>query len=251
MIKDLFKKMLPESVLLLVRNYKIEKLRREFSDLSIAETFSKIYRENLWGGDQGEFNSGSGSSGKVAELYLEYVHRFIRDHEIKTVVDLGCGDFRIGREIAQVCPQYIGVDVVPEMVRQHIDNDANETVSFRCMDITKDMLPHGDLCLIRQVLQHLSNEEIASVLCKLNDYRFVLITEHFPLMDTTFSPNKDKPHGSCTRILDNSAVVLTASPFAMQNVQEVLCVGVDDPNILTDQTIRTFLYQGFKKSAPI
>jgi len=29
-----------------------------------------------------------------------------------TVVDLGCGDFSVGREIAAQCGSYIGIDIV-------------------------------------------------------------------------------------------------------------------------------------------
>lgn len=243
-MKATIKRLIPEPVLVLIRSLKIARLRREFAALSMSATFAKIYRENLWGGGQHEFISGSGSSGKVAEVYLDYVARFIRDYGIESVVDLGCGDFRIGRAISRVAPQYTGVDVVPELIAHHVANYSTETVTFRCLDITEEDLPGGDLCLVRQVLQHLSNAEIAAVLRKLRSYRFVLITEHFPRMSVALSANKDKPHGPDTRSVDHSAVVLTAPPFSLQRVQEVLAVEVEDLQQCSGDTIRTFLYSG-------
>lgn len=243
-MNNIVKRLIPESVLGLVRSFKIKRLRREFAALSMCATFSKIYREKLWGGSQDEFSSGSGSSGKVAKVYVDYVSRFIRDQGIESVVDLGCGDFRIGRAISRGALQYIGVDVVPELIAHHVANYSTDTVAFQCLDITEDDLPAGDLCLVRQVLQHLSNAEIAMVLRKLESYRFVLITEHFPRMSVAFSANKDKPHGPDTRLVDHSAVVLTAPPFSLQGVQEVLAVKIDDLQQSSGDTIRTFLYSG-------
>lgn len=255
LMKDMIKRSMPKWLLAVIHSFKIARLRREFAALSMGATFSKIYRDKLWGGPEYGFSSGAGSSGKVAEIYLNYVCRFIRDHGIESVVDLGCGDFFIGKEIARVAPKYIGVDVVPELIEHHVVNYSARTVEFRCVDITEGNLPIADLCLVRQVLQHLSNAEIALVLNKLCNYRYVLITEHFPPMNGVFSPNKDKPHGPDTRLVDHSAVVLTAPPFSLQSVQEVLTVGADDLPLCTGSTIRTFLYTGrdrlpTKKSAP-
>jgi glycosyltransferase involved in cell wall biosynthesis len=244
LMKDIIKRLMPEAVLVFIHSFKLARLRREFAALSMGETFSKIYREKLWGGGKDEFVSGSGSSGKVAEIYMDYVCRFIRDNGIESVVDLGCGDFRVGRVIAQVAPQYTGIDVVPELIAHHVVNYSAANVEFRCLDITKENLPIGDLCLVRQVLQHLSNSEIALVLRKLSIYRYVLITEHFPEMNATFSANKDKPHGPDTRLVDHSAVVLTAPPFSLQHVHEVLTVQTNDLQQCAGDTFRTFLFTG-------
>lgn len=246
-MKDLIKRWAPEKALALIRSFKIARLRREFSALSMGATFSKIYRERLWGEGRDEFLSGSGSSGEVAEKYVDYVGRFIRDHGIESVVDLGCGDFRIGKVISQSASRYMGVDVVPELIAHHNAKYSTESIRFQCLDITEDDLPAGDLCLVRQVLQHLSNEEITSVLGKLGQYRYVLITEHFPPMNIGFSANKDKPHGPDTRVLDHSAVVLTEAPFSLQRVQETLSVDLQQA---AGETIKTFLYSAHDDPPP-
>jgi len=42
----------------------------------------------------------------------------------------------------------------------------------------REALPEGDICFVRQVLQHLSNDQIAGVLPKLGKFRWCFITEH-------------------------------------------------------------------------
>jgi hypothetical protein len=51
---------------------------------------------------------------------------------------------------------------------------------------------------VRQVLQHLSNAEIAAILPKLEKYRYVYISEGQPLV-LEGPPNPDKPVGHGVR----------------------------------------------------
>jgi hypothetical protein len=53
-------------------------------------------------------------------------------------------------------------------------------------------LPDGDVCLIRQVFQHLSNAEVNEVLRKLNKFKKVYITEGYPVEESS-RLNPDKP----------------------------------------------------------
>lgn len=243
-MKNFIKRLLPSAALSRIHSYKLARLRKEYASLSVVDAFSKIYRENLWGGDKNEFFSGSGSIGRVADTYIDYISKFIITHDIKSVVDLGCGDFRIGRNIAAVSRHYIGVDVVPELISHHNEKYSCDTIDFQCLDITRDAIPSGELCLVRQVLQHLSNAEVASVLNKLNGFRYILITEHFPPMNESFVANMDKPHGPDTRLVDNSALMLSASPFSLKNIEQVLSVDVDEHATTGGDTIRTFLHHG-------
>lgn len=240
MIKNIVTRLMPRFVMANVEKFRIARLRREYGALPIQEAFSKIYQENRWGGARGDFISGSGSLGKSADMYVQCVRQFIRDQNVKSVVDLGCGDFRIGKEISREACRYIGIDVVRDLVTYNEARYSSEKVTFQCLDMTADDLPAGDICLVRQVLQHLSNTEIALVLNKLHHYRYVFITEHFPLLDDAFVANKDKPHGPDTRLVDNSAVVITDPPFELQNVREVLAVYNDERQ--PSDSIRSFLW---------
>ena len=123
------------------------------------------------------------------------------------------GDFTIGRKIADLGIDYTGVDVVPALIEHHTQHHAGPNVRFAHLDIASDPLPKADLCLIRQVLQHLSNDQIRRILPKLASYPHVLVTEHYPGADVRVIPNKDKTQGHDTRIEYDSAVFLEHPPF--------------------------------------
>jgi SAM-dependent methyltransferase len=192
----------------------LRKKHRIYNDLSLPDTFRRIYSTKTWGDDGQQFYSGSGSRGPVAERYCASVIEFIREHRVRSVVDLGCGDFSVGRRIVEASGvRYTGIDVVPELIEHHRSSVRNPLASFLLADITSDPLPSADLCLIRQVLQHLSNQEIARALANLGSFSSVLISEGVPVRPK--SMNRDKPHGPDVRALYGSGVYIEKPPFSM------------------------------------
>jgi hypothetical protein len=170
----------------------------------------KIYGRKILGGYK--FYSGRGSDDCYAIEYSKVIMEFIKNNEISSVVDLGCGDFRVASKIIASCKNYIGVDCVDDLIENHKKKYATDEVHFECLDITRDVLPDGELCLIRQVLQHLSNSEILSVLNKCKKYPYVIVTEHL-LNEPTQHPNMDKVRGMHTRLFFGSGVYLGEAPF--------------------------------------
>lgn len=199
--------------------------------MSVQDAFCDIYRRGLWGS-----GSGLGSDEAYAKVYSDFVRCFATKRGIKRIVDIGCGDFRVGSQIANGPFEYIGLDVVPELIAHHNHRFAGEHTTFAVLDATVQAPPPADLCLIRQVLQHLSNSEIGRVLGNCSDYPFVLITEHVPVGPDVV-PNKDKPHGPDTRVYDNSGVFVDQPPFS-KNVETLLEVPYSRHEVL-----RTVLIQ--------
>ena len=154
-------------------------------------------------------------------------------HALATVVDLGCGDFRVGRRICSPSYKYVGVDIVPSLIDQLNVSFGSDNASFRHLNIVDQIPPDGDLCLIRQVLQHLSNAEIERVLRNVQKYRYLIISEHIPLFPEHF--NLDKPHGPDIRLSKNSGVFLDEPPFSL-NVENLLTVPIG-----INQTIQTVI----------
>lgn len=228
MIKETLKKIIPHSVLQKRRQKIAREEQKKFADKTVAETFGEIYEKNLWGGREGEFYSGEGSTGKYSKLYAETVKKFICENNVKTVVDLGCGDFRVASEIVSDEFKYIGCDVVPSLVAHLNKNFANENARFRRVNIIEDELPDGDLCLIRQVLQHLSNGEIKRILENCKKYKYLIITEHYPHPKREIVPNLDIPHGPEMRLHYDSAVILDAPPFNLKNIKLLLKTEAED-----------------------
>jgi SAM-dependent methyltransferase len=195
---------------------------------SAAEIFSTVYRDNLWGRRRGQkFCSGPGSYDEaVVGPYVKSVREFLAGlPRPPRVVDLGCGDFQVGRQLRDACSDYIACDVVPDLIQHNRKSFARLQVDFRCLNIIDDELPEGEVVFLRQVLQHLSNEQIARVLPKLRRYRFAVITEHLP-GDAAFAPNLDHQFGSGIRVTRNSGVVLTAPPFNFKVASETHLLSV-------------------------
>src|SRR6266540_3921812 len=240
-IRNIIKRVMPRGVLEIWRRAAIRRMHQRNSKRSVAQVFRTIYLDNLWGGKSGEFCSGIGSTGVPAAAYCQFVKNFIVARGIKTVADLGCGDFRIGREVSEVVESYVGVDIVQELVERNRMLFGTERVAFQCFDIIQDSLPDADLCLVRQVFQHLSNSQIASILEKFSKYQYVLVTEHYPKPGKGFLPNIDKPHGADTRLLQNSAVVIGLPPFDKWNAAEVLSVAAERWQGTPGEAIKTFL----------
>ncbi len=202
--------------------------------------FQQAYREARWGGEGADFHSGPGSIGQAAERYAACINGFIAQHGIRSVVDLGCGDFRVASRIATDQITYVGVDVVDELIAQNNRRFGSDRIRFACLDITQDPLPQADLCLIREVLQHLSNHEIAQVLQAVKQYRYVIYSDYQPAGLTDFVPNRDIPHGHDTRLWKNSAVCLDQPPFNL-NVELLLEVASSERLCGPGECIRTFL----------
>jgi hypothetical protein len=209
----------------------------------VKDVFTKIYEENKWGGASGEYFSGTGSMDPSVPKYAALIRELITEKQISTVVDLGCGDFKVGCQIQIPGVKYIGIDIVQSLVEYNRARFSTATVSFLCCDIIKNNLPEGQLCLIRQVLQHLSNQEIASILHNTQKYQYVIITEHYPSPIRHVIPNKDKPHGTGIRVLYDSAVYLDLPPFNLKVSRVLLDVDIRDHLIFKGERLTTFLIE--------
>jgi SAM-dependent methyltransferase len=163
------------------------------------KTFQSIYKRNLWGHDgRAEFFSGVGSRGDAMQVYVQQMADTVRQHSAElgrrlTIVDIGCGDFQVGHALLERLPEvdYVGCDIVPELVAHNNAMYGTERITFRQLDLVSDPLPEGDLCLVRQVFQHLSNADIQAFFARA-DYRWVYMTEGHPTVRTGVV-NPDKP----------------------------------------------------------
>jgi SAM-dependent methyltransferase len=207
----------------LAQKYRLMKyhLLRRLPDLnsgrSLEQIFSEIYARNAWGGKKGDFYSGKGSEDN--ELFARIVNQLVDSHGIRSIVDLGCGDFRIGKQIARSSIKYIGVDIVAALVERNQSAFACENISFKQCDAVTDGLPAADLCIIRQVLQHLANDQISRILQKLSVFRHAIVAEHHPAPSKLRKANLDKPAGADTRIWFGSGVFPDRPPFSLPKVR--------------------------------
>lgn len=207
------------------------------------DAMEQIYEMNLWGGSESGFYSGDGSHNpEIVNPYLEAISLFLGSFKTPLVVcDLGCGDFNVGKELVKHAKKYVAVDIVKDLIDRNKSTYQEENLEFHCLDISVDDLPSGDCALLRQVLQHLSNDEIQSIVSKLADFKYVILTEHVPEGD--FVPNEDIISGQGTRLKKQSGLDLLAPPFNLEvkEEKELSCVALDDGR----GVIVTTLYEMF------
>jgi hypothetical protein len=66
----------------------------------MEQAFTNVYENSIWGNNNSiEYNGSSGHGSDVEynkNEYIPFLKKFISFKNIKTIVDLGCGDFRCG-----------------------------------------------------------------------------------------------------------------------------------------------------------
>jgi SAM-dependent methyltransferase len=120
---------------------------------SITEFFEKIYKDKAFV-DQYENPvslSGPGSFPENNKNYFLFLKEFLNKNNIKSVVDYGCGDFKLYKDFPWNDIKYLGIDVSETAI--NIANDySNNNIKFLCKE-TID-LPEADLLLVKDVFGH-------------------------------------------------------------------------------------------------
>ena len=71
-------------------------------ELGLEEAFDYIYEHRIWSENE-ERPSGEGSYGPWAEHFIKLVEVFIKTHSVRSITDIGCGDFNVGQSILSFC----------------------------------------------------------------------------------------------------------------------------------------------------
>ena len=177
--------------------------------VSNESAFESVYENGVWGRDgNGRGNSGTGSDPKNAFVYLAFLQQFLADHQIASVVDLGCGDWRLGSSICWDGIEYLGIDVVKSVVAKNRDNFSASNISFVLADGVNYPLPAADLLICKDVLQHLPFADIRQVIKQFPQFTYCLIVNDVDPITLTCK-NRDIVRG------DYRQIDLTQPPFAL------------------------------------
>lgn len=147
----------------MLRKYKGENVAHLFQD-SVPARFSAIYKNRVWlcGRSCGSL-SGLGSDLENTETIRRELPELLKFLGTEVLLDIGCGEFGWMREVALPC-QYIGIDVVEEIVEQNRASWSSDQRSFFLLDAMQEPLPPADTALCREVLFHLSFHDIWRVI---------------------------------------------------------------------------------------
>ena len=128
----------------------------------MESTFAPFYTENRWGDE--ESVSGPGSNlARTAKLRSE-LPNLLKEIGARTLLDAPCGDFNWMKDTALGVEQYIGADIIPDLITRNQKLYANDRTQFLFLDLTRDALPRVDVILSRDCLIHFSYRHIAAAI---------------------------------------------------------------------------------------
>jgi len=204
------------------------------ADTSNQAIFTHIYKTKSWGvNEEGEGYSGDGSLLQTTEQYRFFLQNFLKDHNINSVVDFGCGDWTFSQAIDWGESLYQGFDVVSHVIEKNKIKFETPRITFHVADGCRDVLPSADLLLCKDVLQHLSNKDVVSFLDNLQNYTYCLITNDVDA-DTLSASNVDITSGSYRHIdIRKPPFSIHAKPVLTfksgPNIKQVLLVTSQKP----------------------
>ncbi len=139
------------------------------------KVFSDIYKNKKWG--RIGPSSGEGTRPSAVGPYLAFLIEFLQSHRnIKSILDVGHGDWKMWPENFFENYEYIGIDIVNSLSREMTLEHGSSSSTFIGGDYLEMQLPDADLLLIKDVLIHLSNAEIIESFSIFSKYKYILVT---------------------------------------------------------------------------
>ena len=170
------------------RKLRKKKVRKAVTSGSLASRFQTIYQERFWSGASA---SGPGSSLEQTEKIRRRLPGLLKELNVETMLDAPCGDFFWMKHVDLGDVNYVGGDIVPELIADNHRKFGSSKRRFEIVDLVVSPLPEADLLLCRDVLVHLSYEDINKALKNVCASKIKwLLTTHFPEHQ-----NEDIPSG--------------------------------------------------------
>lgn len=137
---------------------------------SAQNIFDRIYEQDSW-----TLGSGPGSLAIANRELTRLFESFIRENDVKSIVDFGCGDWQYMSSVDLHGSDYIGYDVVDAVLLQNKQKYSRSNIRFEHSPSDPEDLPPADLLLIKDVLIHLPNAFISQLMaCAMRKYKFIL-----------------------------------------------------------------------------
>lgn len=134
--------------------------------------FETTYMHKFWGK-----GSGYGSFLKNTAKYRKFLQNYLKKNGIRSVLDVGCGDWQLSGLIDWSGIDYLGTDIVESVIKRDEKMYGNKHIHFKYMNSFGSAPPKADLLIAKDVLQHWSNKNIRKFFSKIKGrYKHVLIT---------------------------------------------------------------------------
>ena len=154
-----------------------QRLAKRFG--TAEEWFRHIYETNHW--NDAESVSGPGSTLEETEPIRRALPTMLAELGAASLLDLPCGDFHWMQHTDLSGIDYIGGDLVGELIERNRAQHARDGVAFRKLDLVHDTLPAVDAVLCRDCLVHLSFADAQAALANIaRSGAKWLLTTNFP-----------------------------------------------------------------------
>lgn len=170
----------------------------------VKSAFTRAYVLNLW--EDPESRSGPGSTLARTAALREQIPPLFAELGVRSVLDVGCGDFNWFRTLDLGPIDYTGVDVVTELVEENRRRYGGPGRRFLSLEISSKVPPRVDLAFCRDCWVHLPNAQVQAAIRNLRACGAGY------LLATTFpgrTENPDIPLG------DWRPIDLAAPPFSL------------------------------------
>ena len=150
------------------------------------ESFSEIYEKHSW---DGETRSGNGSDLANTQFLREDYQRFLKDEGIKSILDIGCGEFNWQQHLDFTGIDVIGIDIVSEVVETLTNKFPQFSFIHHDMVESAPDIQYSEVVFSRDVIQHLDIEDIRKFIrnsVKINEG--FLILNHYPELTKNNEP---------------------------------------------------------------
>jgi len=178
--------------------------------------FSSIYvNDGFNHTTQSPSKSGPGSDLIQTEEIRKKLPEILIDYNIKSLLDLPCGDFYWMKNIDLSDVFYIGGDIVSSIIKNNNSNYKTNNITFKEIDIVNDSLEKVDLIIVRDLFVHLKYSQIFKAIdnIKSSNSKYLLVTSFID-----FNDNKDIKISSQWRPLNmEKAPFNFPSPLTMIN----------------------------------
>ena len=124
---------------------------------SAKEVFTDIFRRNGWRGQ--ESVSGTGSDPTQTSQIIAALPALFAEYQIRSLLDIPCGDFHWMRSVNLRGISYLGADVVQDLIA-HNQQYGTDGIAFQQLNLLEGPLPKVDLIFCRDCLVHFSFDDI-------------------------------------------------------------------------------------------
>jgi SAM-dependent methyltransferase len=153
---------------------------------TLQNIFDDIYEHNKWNG-----GSGPGSNKSNTTEYVSYLNDLIRSLNVKSFLDVGCGDWQLAEQIDFTGIRYKGIDVSKNAVIA-AKSKAPEGTDISNQEI-HEISESFDFVHIKDVLQHLPLIECDKILGYASKNKYVLVVNDHCESNSDINAGQHRP----------------------------------------------------------